>query len=100
MPFKSNSQSPNSSLGYLPDLKPYPSPEQGNSISVFFIIFHSETKYCYFSIRAQLNCVVEAVNVLIMEKNVFMDMKQIQDAFNVLNPIQIMHLLDSYQPDE
>ena len=47
-----------------------------------------------------MNCVVEAVNVLIMEKNVFTDMKQIQDAFNVLNPIQIMHLLDSYQPDE
>lgn len=56
---------------------------------------------CLFSLhRSQLDCVVEAVNVLVMEKDVFTDVNEIEEAFQVLNPIQIMHLLDSYQPDE
>ncbi|KAL6050045.1 hypothetical protein QOT17_020041 [Balamuthia mandrillaris] len=42
----------------------------------------------------------EAANVLMTDKSLFLNQQNIQEAFPVLNSMQILHILDLFQPDE
>jgi hypothetical protein len=42
----------------------------------------------------------EAVNVLVMDRSIFSNESIVREVFPTLNPVQLMHLLDSFRPDE
>lgn len=42
----------------------------------------------------------EAVMVLMMDRSIFSDEEAVREVFPNLNPVQLLHLLDAFRPDE
>jgi hypothetical protein len=51
-------------------------------------------------VRDCLGHIEEAANVLVVDKRLFTNDKDVKDIFQLLNPIQILHFLSSFRTDE